>query len=115
MVKREAYNAVINGEITEEVKEYFINELEKIDKQNLSRKSKMTEQQKENERIKNQIIDYFTENGKECFIDEVVEVTGITRQRCSILCNQLVKEGKLSERDEKVKGKGRRKLYFLTN
>ena len=43
MVKREAYNAVISGEITEEVKEYFMNELEKIDKQNLSRKSKMTE------------------------------------------------------------------------
>ena len=113
MTKREAYLSVIKGEITEEVIQYFEKEIQKIEAKEEKRKSTLTPHQIENEEIKSQILSFFVNFEGAHFIEEIISGLEISRQRGSILCNQLVKEGKLSQKDEVVKGKGKRKLYFL--
>lgn len=113
MTKKEAYRAVIDGNITAEVLDYFTIELQKMEEKDRARKSTLTQQQIENERIKEQILTFFLENPGPHFVDEIVPFVQISRQKCSVLCNQLIKSGKLSQKDETVKGKGKRKLYFL--
>lgn len=113
MTKREAYTSVVNGEITEEVISYFKEELNKINDRDEARKRTLTPRQQENERIKEDIINFFNESKGEYFIEDIVSPLNITRQRCSILCNQLVQEEKLLMEDVRVKNKGKRKKYFL--
>ena len=118
MTKRELYMAVINGEITSEVIDGFKAEIEKIDRTNEERKTKITPRQEENLVIKGEIRRFFERTGQPHFIEEVVEameevLPGITRQRCSALCVQLIEEGTLNVEDVRVKNKGKRKLYTL--
>ena len=116
MTRRERYMAVINGEITPELIEEFKAEIEKMDKVNKERKETITPHQMENEEIKGAIKAFFEIEVGSHFIEEIVEVAkevdeGITRQRTSSLCKQLVDEGFLSVEDVRVKNKGLRKLY----
>lgn len=114
MTKRELYTAVIEGNITEEVINSFKIELEKIDKANELRKNTKTPHQEENEVIKTQIKEFFQNNPTDHFIEEIVsQIDGITRQRCTALCNQLIAEGFLSVKDVRVKNKGKRKSYTM--
>ena len=45
---------------------------------------------------------------------EGLGVEGLTRQRVSSLCTILVKDGRLNSVDVKVKGKGKRKAYSIS-
>jgi len=50
-------------------------------------------------------------------IDPIVEslgIDGLTRQRVSSLCTILVKDGRITAEDVKVKGKGKRKAYSIS-
>ena len=117
MTKRELYMAVINGEITSEVIDGFKAEIEKIDRTNEERKAKVTPRQEENLVIKGEIKRFFERTGQPHFIEEVVEameevLPGITRQRCSALCVQLIEEGALNVED--VRGLGELCQLFHT-
>lgn len=115
MTKRERIEAVINGNITEEVIEGFKAELVKMDESLEKAKNRKNPHKEANEAIKEQIVEFLNTCEESMLIDPIVESIGegVTRQRVSTLCTQLISEGKLIAEDVKVKGKGKRKAYRI--
>lgn len=112
MTNREAYNAVINGEITDKVIEHFTAELAKLDARNKARSSKPSKTQLENEPIKAHLLEILAV--KPMTASEIHEVdTDLSTQKISSLCRQLVEAGKLAVEDVKIPKKGKQKQYHL--
>lgn len=112
MTNREAYNAVINGNITDEVVSHFTAELEKLDKRNAQRSSKPSKTQLENEPIKARLLEILAV--KPMTASEIHEVDAdLSTQKISSLCRQLVDAGKLAVEDVKIPKKGKQKQYSL--
>ena len=114
MTRRERLEAIINGEITEELIEECREELKKLDERcaAANEKAKTTKNYVENKAYEEQILEVL---GKEPLqIGEIGELTGIevSRQRLTAVCTNLVREGKVKTVDVKVKGKGKRKGYI---
>lgn len=116
MTRRERLEAVINGNITDELIEECKVEIEKMDTANAKRKEKVDPRKMENASIMENILDILAHSTEPMQIDPIVEalgVDGLTRQRVSSLCTILVKDGRITSEDVKVKGKGKRKAYSL--
>ena len=113
MTRRERLEAVINGNITEELVEECKAELEKMNASNAARSAKPTARQIENAKVAEDILGFLT--SEPMFVDSIVTNLGgdFTRQRVSGILTNLVKEGKVVSEDVKVKGKGKRKAYTL--
>ena len=112
MTNREAYNAVINGEITDKVVEHFTAELAKLDKRNAQRSSKPSKTQLENEPIKAHLLEILAV--KPMTASEIHEVDAdLSTQKISSLCRQLVEVGKLTVEEVKVPKKGKQKQYTI--
>ena len=111
MTKRQRLEAVINGNITEELIEECKAELAKLDAQGAKAlaKSKETELHKENEELTEKIYLYLGSEPKTA--EEIAEEFEVKRPRVTALCTKLVKEGRLVVEDLKIKGKGIRKAY----
>lgn len=115
MTSREFFNAVIEGNITDEIKDFAKSQIEKLDSKNAKRKSTDSKTQKENKAIKTSLLATM-EKDKVYIASEVagMEIDGITStQKASALLRQLVEEGKLVSEEVKVKGKGKIKGYKL--
>jgi len=114
MTRRERLEAVINGNITEELVEECKVELQKMDASNAKRASKQTEHQKVNAEIATTILGFLSSDN-EMMVDEIVANLGgdYTRQRVTGIMTNLVKSGSVVANDVKVKGKGKRKAYTL--
>lgn len=114
MTSREFFKAVVEGNITVEVKDFAELQIRKLDNKNAKRKSTDSKTQKENREIKKTLLTTF-ENDKIYIASEIVgRVDGISStQKASALLRQLVEEGKLISEDVKVKGKGKVKGYRL--
>ena len=115
MTSREFFTAVIEGKITDEIKEFAQLEIEKLDIKNAKRKSTESKTQKENKAISETILATM-EKDKVYTASEVagMEIDGITStQKASALLRQLVETGILTSEEVKIKGKGKVKGYRL--
>ena len=112
MTKREFFEQVQNGVITEEMKAFATKEIKAMDERNAKRSTKPNAKQIENEAIKERIIETFT--GKEKALASAIgETMGISTNKASALCRQLVAEKRMTVEDIKVPKKGIQKAYTV--
>ena len=118
MTKREFLNeviAVIDGtsEVNVlELKEFAKAEIVKLDERNANRSSKPTKTQIENEPIKEKILEVLS-TGEKMVASAIAERLGISTQKASALCRQLVESKKLKVEDVKIPKKGKQKAYMV--
>ena len=108
MTKREMFEAIVNGNVTEEVVAMAQSELVKMDERNEKRKNSPSKTAIANEPIKAQIVEVLTT--EPLTASDVANAVGISTQKASALLRQI--EG-LTVTEVKVKGKGKVKGYAL--
>lgn len=115
MTRRQRLEAVIAGNITEELIEECKAELAKLDERSAraNEEAKTSANYVENKRYEELIIEALTEEPIQ--IDELAERIGstLTRQRLTAICTNLIREGRICSCDVKVKNKGKRKAYYV--
>lgn len=118
MTKREFLNevvAVIDGTSEVDVlelKDFAKAEIVKLDERNANRSSKPTKTQIENEPIKEKILEILS-TGERMVASAIAEKVGISTQKASALCRQLVESKKLKVEDVKIPKKGKQKAYVV--
>lgn len=112
MTKREFFEQVQNGVITEEMQAFAEKEIKAMDERNAKRSTKPSAKQIENEAIKERIIEAFT-GKKKTLASTIGETVGISTNKASALCRQLVAEKKMTVEDVKVPKKGMQKAYTV--
>ena len=112
MTEREFLTKVMamNG-VAKDVADYAAEGIAKLDARNDKRKNTQTKAQKENEGIMTSILSYLA-NGS-AVASDIGTAVGVSTQKASALCGLLVKDGKVTVADVKVKGKGTVKQYTL--
>ena len=113
MTKREFLQAVINTVANDELRDFAEKEIQKMDDRNAKRAATPTKRAKENEPIKAQIVEFLKNKENPQIAKNIAEELGLTTQKTSALCVQLVKGGVLKDEDVKIKGKGKVKGYTL--
>ena len=110
---RDLLNAVISGDITEEIRTKAQAEIAKLDATNAKRAEKAREKAKKNLPIKQAIFDFLVANGTKTTaeIAKGVEVLEGSTSKASAMCRQMVESGQLTVSDVSVKGKGKQKAY----
>lgn len=112
MTKREVMNAIIEAEVSEEIKEFARNEIEKMDKANAKRANKPSKAYIENtplvEKIANEIL-----TDEPQFREDIAEALGVTPGKVSALMKRVIEEGNGHKVEVKVKGKGKKVGYTL--
>lgn len=108
MTKREMFEAIINGNVNEEIIEMAKNEIVKMDEKNAKRKNTPSKTALANEPIKAKIKEVLTSEPQSA--SEVAEKVEISVQKASALLRQI--DG-LAVSEIKVKGKGKVKGYAL--
>lgn len=113
MTKREMCNYIVNGgEITEEVKAWFVEEIEKLDKENEKARERAAKKKAENQPFIDAALEYL--DGKEELVtaSELKENVDIFEnvQKASATLRTLEKEG-IVESDEVKTKKGKVKGY----
>ena len=115
MTRRQRLEAVINGEITEELIEDCKRELAKLDVVSAKalEKARSTDHYNENKELEKKIVEVLTNEPIQ--IEELMEKLGVelTRQRLTAICTNLVREERINVVDVKVKGKGKRRAYYV--
>lgn len=115
MTRRERLEMVIRGEITEELINECKVELEKLDQRSGAalQRAKETETYKENREFGEEVVRVLTK--EPILVEELGEKLGWTgsRQRLTGICTSLVREGRIRVVEMKVKGKGKRKGYYI--
>ena len=111
MTKREMFEAIINGNINEEIIEMAKHEIVKMDEKNAKRKNSPSKTAIANEPIKVKIKEVLTNEPQSA--SEIAEKVEISTQKASALCRQMVENGVLAVEEVKVKGKGKVKAYSL--
>ena len=106
MTKREMYEAIVNGNVTDEVIEMAKNEIVKMNERNAKRKNSPSKRSIENEPIKAKIVEVLTDSPQSA--SEIAEKVEISVQKASALLRQI--DG-LKVTEIKVKGKGKVKGY----
>ena len=115
MTSREFFKAVVEGNITVEVKDFAELQIRKLDNKNAKRKSTDSKTQKENREIKKTLLATMKKD-KLYTASEIagMGIEGITStQKASALLRQMVETGILTSEEVKVKGKGKVKGYRL--
>ena len=108
MTKREMFEAIVNGNINEEIVEMAKAEIVKMDERNAKRKNSPSKTAIANEPIKAEIVKVLS--GEPIPASEIAEKVGISTQKASALLRQI--DG-LNVTEIKVKGKGKVKGYAL--
>ena len=108
---RMALTLVANGNITEEVKAWAINEIAKLDKKNAKRKTAEGEIKAENKPIAETILSALA-NGSMLSTD-LAKAIGQTSQKTNGVAGEMAKLGMLEKFKVKVKGKGEMTCYAL--
>ena len=111
MTQREFFTAVITSEVSEELKVYATEAIEKLDARNAKRASKPSKKAIENEPIKASIREFLTDGSH--LASEIAKGLDLSVSKVSALCRQMVGDGILTVEDVKVKGKGTQKSYSL--
>lgn len=109
MTKREFYNAIANGQITDELMNFATEQIARMDSANEKRKNTLSKKQEENEVVKTEILTHLgTEPKTATTIGELME---ISTQKASALLRQLVNDGKATATEVKIPKKGTQKGY----
>lgn len=110
---RDLLNAVISGDITEEIRTKAQAEIAKLDATNAKRAERAREKAKENLPLKQAIFDFLVTNGTKTTaeIAKGVERLEGSTPKASAMCRQMVESGQLTVSDVSVKGKGKQKAY----
>lgn len=111
MTNREFYSAIINGTVGTAEIDFAKEEIAKLDARNERRRNTPTKEQVANENIKNAIVEALAD--KPLVASEIATACGISTQKASALCAQLVAVGKIKVADLKIKGKGTVKQYTV--
>lgn len=111
MTKREMFEAIINGNINEEIIEMAQKEIVKMDEKNAKRRNRISKKAQENEPIKVAIHDFLKGCEDPTTASAIAEKVKITTPKASVLCRQMVADGRLTSTEVKVKGKGKQKGY----
>ena len=110
MTKRDFLNAVMNGEINDEIKAFAEEEIEKLDAANAKRREQSSKKRAENQPLLDKIYnEVLGEEPKTA--SEVAEVIETSVQKASSLLRTLVEEGKAEAQEIKVPKKGKCKGY----
>lgn len=117
MTRRERLEMVIRGEITPELIEECKRELEKLNVHSAAAlaKSKESEQYKENKAYEERVYEFLKGLEEPVQVGEILMnvAPGLTRQRMTAICTNLVREGRIRAVEIKVKGKGKRRAYIV--
>ena len=113
MTKREMCNYIVNGgEITEEVKAWFVEEIEKLDKENEKARERAAKKKAENQPFIDAALEYLDGKEEPVTASELKENVDIFEnvQKASATLRTLEKEG-IVESDEVKTKKGKVKGY----
>ena len=110
MTKREFLNAIVNGEINEDIKTFAEEELEKLDAANAKRREQSSKKRAENQPLLDKIYDEILGDEPKT-ASEVAEVIETSVQKASSLLRTLVDEGKAESTEIKVPKRGKCKGY----
>ncbi len=108
MTQREFFTAIVNSEVSEELKAFATESIAKLDARNAKRSSTPSKTQKENAPLIEKIATLLTSEPK--LVSELAKEMKISTQKASALVKKV--EG-VCVTDVKVKGKGIQKGYFL--
>ena len=112
MTYREMYTAVINGQITDEVITTAQNALAKLDERNAKRAAAPKKVNEESVALMGQIAELMAD-GETRIAKVIGETIGISTQKASGLCGQMVKAGTLVTSEVKIPNVGKRVAYTL--
>ena len=108
MTKREMYEAIVNGQITEEVVATAAEAIEKMDAQNAARREKVTEAKAANLELVAKIVEMLTD--EPLTATDIAAALEVKVQKASALARMAVNQGAAVSMD--VKGpKGKCKGY----
>ena len=113
MTNREFYTAISEGKLTDEIKEFAVASLEKLDARNATRNSKPSKTQLENAPIKEALLKYLSENDGQFTEGDLGAALDITHNKAGALARQLVAEGKVTSAEVKLPKVGKRKVYSI--
>ena len=113
MTQRDFYNAVMAETSNDELKAFASDAIAKLDARNAKRASTPSKKSIENAPIRAHIAGFLEENEGSHVASEIANALGISTQKASALCRQMVTDGVLTVEDVKVKGKGTQKSYTL--
>lgn len=112
MTIRELYAAVVDGNITEEVKAKASEQIAKMDESNAKRKGKPSKKSAENAPIKTAIAAVLSDEYElTSQIADKVEEYDLSVSKCGALLRQMAAEGTADVCEVKVSGVGPRKAY----
>lgn len=119
MTKRMAMMAVVEGNVTAEVQEYFAAEIEKMDRANEKRREKNAEKSAKNMEVVKAVAAVLTDEAKTASmlveeLDGVIEREdgkALNVQYMSSVARKAVDAGMATQVEVKVKGKGVQKGY----
>ena len=112
MTNREFYTAIIEGKVTDEVVAFANGEIAKLDARNEKRRNTPSKTQEANEGVKANIKNYLATVQRALAATIATEI-GVSTQKVSALCKQLVEAGEIEVADVKIKGKGTLKAYSI--
>ena len=113
MTNREFYTAISEGKLTDDIKAFAVEAIEKLDARNANRSSKPTKAQLENAPIKEALLTYLMNNEGQFTEGQLGEALEITHNQAGALARQLVAEGKVVSAEIKLPKVGKRKVYSL--
>lgn len=113
MTNREFFEAIAANEVlAQELRDFAIEGIAKLDRKNEQRKSSESKTAKENKPLKEAILNLMADSEGETYLAaDIAAQFGYSTQKASALLRQLVKEGMLSVGKVKVKGKGMQNGY----
>lgn len=117
MTRRERLEAIIRGELTEELISECKEELKKLNERSAvaNQKAKESEQYKANKVYEEQVYEFLEGLDEPVQVGEILAEVApeLTRQRMTAICTNLVREGRIRAVEVKVKGKGKRRAYIV--
>jgi len=111
MTNREFLNLVINANVSDAVTAYAQAEIAKLDAKNDKRRNTLTKEQQANAELQEGILEILADGS--AVASEIATKLGVSTQKASALLQLLVKSGKVTVADLKIKGKGSVKSYTL--
>ena len=108
MTNREFFTAIVNSDLSDEMKAFATEAIEKLDARNAKRANTLSKTQKENAPLIAKIATLLTSEPK--LASELAKEMGLSTQKVTPLVKAV--EG-VSVCDVKVKGKGTQKGYFI--
>ena len=101
MTKREFYTAITEAEVAEELKEFAVAEIEKLDAENAKNAAKRAEKAKENEPYFEKILELVGETP--VVASEVAAELGVSTSKASSLLRTLVNDERIAKYPELIK------------